>query len=221
VLHQQVCPPYRFGYSVPPSALKNDPHRLGKGDAIPGGNKDRFDIGPGAEYHANGPSLVQEGRRIPSFSPHRGMGSHQATLGTADGGDSREDAKMAGQPHFPRMCQSLAVTHQDIRHSLKSGEGLEEQRNFPEAEEAGNIGKPNNPLDPSCFNGFELGEREEDYSCPAIPVSKGTGNICACYIPDGGWETIKDQFRAEGLLDGNGFPVGDVPGVGMEEIHFL
>ncbi len=167
---QQMRLPGRLGEAIPPAAGQRPSCRGPEADPVPDRDIQRADLDFCPKDVPNGapprPFRTPERNRRSPLPAGRRMFSVEAAFRAADRGDIKEKAQVRGQPTPAGMRYPLAVHKQEIRPMAKAGEQIQEQGDFPECQEAGNVGKGEASRSPLFLHHTEIGITQDHNACP-------------------------------------------------------
>ena len=96
-------------------------------------------------------------------------------LAAADGGEVHNKAKMAGDAEPARVGDALSVNHDEVRDGVEGLEGLDQNGDFPEGQESGDVLHGRDGFDGTDFTDGEGGNVEDHDGAggEALPVNAG------------------------------------------------
>lgn len=138
---QPVGKPGRFREAITSGAGQDQLFRAPQVHFMADTDKDRFDIGSGADNTADALIFSKQWTdRAPGQSRFLELADKSA-FGAANGWQAGEHADMAGDSETARMGDALTITEQDIRNTFQLAQGGDQGRGLTEGKQAWDIGK--------------------------------------------------------------------------------
>jgi hypothetical protein len=197
-------------------------------DKVAGGDVEGGDAGTGTEGEADDLVVVDEGDAGAGFGRERAVFAAEAALGDADGGDTGEEADVAGDAEAAGVRVSLAIDEKEVRPAGQALQGEADSGGLPEGEEAGHIGESNGTLGDGLLHDIKAGIGQQNGSRPrhAGPgdAPTPTRRVDVSHVGGGNEPHVPrvafaDGAGSEPLLAGGRIGGREVPGVQVQETH--
>lgn len=122
-------------------------------------------------------------------------------LRTSDSRNIQNDTDIGGQPHLPRMRNSISIYQGDMGLVLQFSEGPDKRHALAEIQKSGDIRDPHFPNLLYDLDGIELRKSQDDNNSPDQSFTLLVAKICSSDAGDFSNVPFQDKLRSQSLLD--------------------